>query len=82
MSNEKTAELKTKCLELATQNSKSTPQSVLKLAKEYWTFVIEEPTWSDSKTIPLERRTIGKVYTDTDGIIRRWNGVYHCPAIK
>ena len=41
MSDEKKAELKAKCLELATQNSKFAPQDVLKLAKEYWDFIVD-----------------------------------------
>jgi hypothetical protein len=43
MSNSKKAELKAKCLELATQNSKFAPQNVLKLAKEYWEFITLQP---------------------------------------
>lgn len=42
MSNEKIAELKAKCLELATENSKFSPHLVLKLAKEYWEFIAHQ----------------------------------------
>jgi hypothetical protein len=82
MSNSKEKELKLKCLEIASQNSRANPHLALQVAKEYWSFVTEESTGSVYKSIPYESREIGKVYTDTDGINRRWNGVGHCPAIE